>query len=190
MQYRATEPEQKNIANAFINRAKDIYHQESFSCIRNPASKLRTYGLLKHVVGREEYLIQIKNTKLRQKLTKFRLSNHKLMIEVGRHMRPIVNKEDRICPLCHLEVEDEIHFMTRCKIYKFLRKPILDHCEELRPQFKYYSAEEQFIFIMSNPLMMGNVSRYLDGALKEREIYLDVCASINSILAKIPENQI
>ena len=190
MQYRATEPEQKNIANAFINRAKDIYHQESFSCIRNPASKLRTYGLLKHVVGREEYLIQIKNTKLRQKLTKFRLSNHKLMIEVGRHMRPIVNKEDRICPLCHLEVEDEIHFMARCKIYKLLRKPILDHCEELRPQFKYYSAEEQFIFIMSNPLMMGNVSRYLDGALREREIYLDVCASINSILAKIPENQI
>ena len=146
--------------------------------------------MLKHVVGREEYLIQIKNTKLRQKLTKFRLSNHKLMIEVGRHMRPIVNKEDRICPLCHLEVEDEIHFMTRCKIYKLLRKPILDHCEELRPQFKYYSAEEQFIFIMSNPLMMGNVSRYLDGALREREIYLDVSASINSILAKIPENQI
>ena len=80
--------------------------------------------------------------------------------------------------------------MTRCKIYELLRKPILDHCEELRPQFKYYSAEEQFIFIMSNPFMMGNVSRYLDSALKEREIYLDVCASINSILAKIPENQI
>jgi hypothetical protein len=76
MQYRATDHDQKNVANAFISRAKDTYHQEAFSCIRNPDSKLRTYGLLKHTIGREEYLIQIKNTKTRQNLTRLRLSNH------------------------------------------------------------------------------------------------------------------
>ena len=183
MQYCVTEPAQKNVANAFIGRAKDIYHQEAFSRITDPESKLRTYGLIKHAVGREEYLIQIRNPKLRQKLTKFRLSNHKLMIEVGRHMK--LRKEDRICPLCHLEIEDEIHFLTKCKIYEPLRKPIFDHCKELRPQFSHYSAKERFIYIMANPHMMGNVSRYLDSALKDRDIYLDACASLNCILDQV-----
>jgi hypothetical protein len=108
------------------------------------------------------------------------------MIEVGRHMRPKLDKEDRICPVCNLGVEDEKHFLTECTLYEPLRKPIFDQCKELRPQFHYYSAEEQFIYLMSNTYMMGNVSRFLDSALKEREIYLDVCALINNILAKVP----
>ena len=77
----------KNVHSKFYNRAKDIYHQTSFSTIRDVTSKLRTYGLMKYKIGREDYLTEIRNTKLRCKLSKFRLSNHKLMIETGRHMK-------------------------------------------------------------------------------------------------------
>ena len=174
-----------NVAKAFISRSKDIYHQEAFSRIVDPESKLRTYGLIKHVIGREDYLTQIRNPKLRQKLTKFRLSNHRLMIEIGRHMVPKLNKEERICQLCYTEVEDEIHFLTKCKIHEPLRKPIFDHCKELRPQFPYYSHEEKFIYIMSNPLMMGNVSRYLDKALMNRDIYLEASTELIGILNQV-----
>ena len=183
MQYRVTEPAQENAGNAFIGRAKDIYCQDAFSRITDPESKLRTYGLIKHDAGREEYLVQIRNTKLRQKLTKFRLSNHKLMIEVGRHMK--LQKEERICQICHEEIEDEIHFLTKCKIYEALRKPLFDCCIELRPQFSYYSAKERFIYIMSTPAMMGHVSRFLDSALKDRDIYLDASASLSCILDQV-----
>ena len=186
LQYSVTEPARNNVANTFSKRAKDAYHHEAFSCITNPESKLRTYGLIKHTIGREEYLTQTRNPKQRQKFAKFRLSNHKLMIEVGRHYRPKLEKEMRICPLCLLEVEDEMHFLIRCKIHEPLRKPIFAQCTESTPQFKYYSAEEKFIYIMTNPcMMMGNVSRLLDGALGDRDIYLAARTSLDGILDKI-----
>ena len=134
-----------NVSKSFIDRTKDIYHQEAFSRIVDPESKLRTYGLIKHEVGREDYLVQIKNPKQRQTLTKFRLSNHKLMIEIGRHMIPKLDKEQRICQICYAGVEDEIHFLTKCKILEPIRKPLFDLCEELRPEFTYYSPKEKFI---------------------------------------------
>ena len=108
------------------------------------------------------------------------------MIEVGRHYRPKLEKEMRICPLCLLEVEDEMHFLIRCKIHEPLRKPIFAQCTESTPQFKHYSAEEKFIYIMTNSsMMMGNVSRLLDGALGDRDIYLDARKSLDGILDKI-----
>ena len=48
-------------------------------------------------------------------LTKLRLSNHKLMIEKGRHLK--LDRNRRFCPFCPNEVEDEIHFMITCKNY-------------------------------------------------------------------------
>ena len=48
-------------------------------------SKLRTYAFLKTEIGFEKYLIEIKNPALRTEITKFRLSNHSLMIETGRY---------------------------------------------------------------------------------------------------------
>ena len=173
----------KNVDKAFVGRARDIYHQEAFSNLNDPKAKLRTYGLMKHDIGREGYLVQIKNTKLRQKLTKFRLSNHKLMIELGRHTD--LDKDERICQICHEEVEDEIHFMIKCKFYDALRKPLFDHCSQLRPQFLYYSDKEKFQYVMSTPAILNHMSKFLDDAMKDREIHLEVSSSLNCILEKI-----
>ena len=92
----------------------------------------------------------------------------------------------RICPLCQLEVEDEIHFLIDCKVHEPLRKPIFAQCTESTPQFKDYSAEEKFIYIMTNScMMMGNVSRLIDGALGDRDIYLDARTSLDGILEEV-----
>ena len=53
--------------------------------MREKSSKLRTYALFKTEPGIEKYLIEINNVSVRQKLTKFRLSNHKLAMETGKH---------------------------------------------------------------------------------------------------------
>ena len=68
---------------------------------------MRTYGILKSEVREESYLEIARNAKDRISMTKFRLSNHLLMIEKGRHQN--LEWHDRICPLCPL-VEDEIDF--------------------------------------------------------------------------------
>ena len=107
-------------------------------------------------------------------MTKLRISNHKLMVEVGRHMKPKQLVEKRICQICKVETEDEIHFLVKCKFHEALRKPLFEQCIELRPQFPYYSTTEQFVYLMSTPLLIDHVSKFIDNALKNREIHLDV----------------
>jgi hypothetical protein len=128
-----------------------MFVQEAFHGISKPDAKLRTYGLIKHKFEREDYLVQVKNTKHRQNLTKFRLSNHKLMIEIGRHKK--LSKEDRICEVCNNGIEDEVHFLVRCKLYEKLREPLFNFCTELRPHFEYYSDQEKFVFLMTTPIL-------------------------------------
>ena len=68
-----------------------------------------TYSLFKTEIGLEKYLVETKNVADRVATTKFRLSNHKLMIEVGRHED--TPRERRFCPFCPHAIENEFHFM-------------------------------------------------------------------------------
>ena len=143
-----------------FNRTNDIFHQESFSTIKSVSSKLRTYGLFKNTIGREDYLEQIRNTKNRSCLTRFRLSNHKLMIEVGRHQN--LQKHERICQVCKKYVEDEIHFLINCKLYEELRKPIFENCIKEKTSFPYYTDEEKFIYIMTSSDLTFKLATFLN----------------------------
>ena len=87
-----------NFHSVYFRRCQDIFQQNAFGTIANLVSKLRTYNLIKDSWQAEAYLKVIKNVKDRTSLSKFRLSNHKLLIETGRHEN--LNKEDRICPFC------------------------------------------------------------------------------------------
>ena len=68
-----------------FKKTYDDFHQTSFDSIKRNESKLRTYSLFKTEIGLERYLLETKNVIERVATTKFRLSNHKLTIEVGRH---------------------------------------------------------------------------------------------------------
>ena len=97
-----------------FQRLNDIFHQDTFAEIRKDSSKLRTYSLIKTKIGMEGYIAahpQI-NTQDRIALTKFRLSNHDLMIEKGRHFK--VAKAKRFCPFCPKTIETELHFLVQC----------------------------------------------------------------------------
>ena len=90
-------------------------------------NKLRYYRLMKvNYTNPEKYLNTIQNPARRRALTKFRISNHQLAIELGRFKRPPQPVSERICPMCHLNVvEDEIHFVLICPLYNVLREPLL-----------------------------------------------------------------
>ena len=50
--------------------------------------------------------------------TKLRTSDHNLAIEKGRHSRPVVPRENRLCEFCHLNsIETELHFLSDCPAY-------------------------------------------------------------------------
>ena len=74
--------------------------------------KLKLYTSLKLRPGFEQYLNE-PNPKLRQAITKIRISAHKFPIETGRFENK--NKTDRICPLCCEGIGSEIHYLIECK---------------------------------------------------------------------------
>ena len=68
----------------------------------------------------EQYLTFIKNPTQRKIFTKFRISNHKLLLKYGRYQN--FSTEKHLCELCKSnEVEDEYHFALSCRCYQSLR---------------------------------------------------------------------
>ena len=135
-------------------------------------SKLRTYKLIKHdVTVCEPYLTLITNPKIRNALTKFRLSDHKLQIESGRHCNPRKPIEDRLCEICNNhEIEDEIHFLINCPFYCNFRSPIIQLAGSLNQHFHHLSPKEQFIFLMCNPhpTLIQETALYIHKAMQIR----------------------
>jgi len=110
--------------------------------------KLRTYRRFKVKFDREKYLDIVKDKPLKQAITKFRVSDHKLMIEVGRHKN--IPLEERLCPFCKQEVEDECHFLLVCHMYNDQRKKLLDYISSKSPLFQNLSIPDQFLWLMSS----------------------------------------
>ena len=85
------------------------------------ANKLRTYR--EHTPNYTtmlNYLQVVSNFKHRKALSKLRVSDHKLNIEVGRHTK--LSLSERICTFCNVDIEDEKHFLLKCTVYENLRK--------------------------------------------------------------------
>lgn len=91
---------------------------------RAKSSRLRTYQLMNtscttesgYSYAHQRYLQVITNVQLRQSLSRFRCSNHRLEVECGRHAKlENVLRRNRICRLCSLgAVEDEDHLLLMC----------------------------------------------------------------------------
>lgn len=126
----------------------DEFHQNAFATIKDERSKLRTFALFKTEIGMEKYLNEIKNVAIRIQITRFRLSNHNLMIETGRHSD--IPKEQRYCPFCQNKVETEIHFLTDCPVYNPMRTKLIAAVNLVNPFFKFYTKEQKFSHLLSN----------------------------------------
>ena len=113
---------------------------------------MRTYRLFKTIDNYkcEDYLHQVTNTRHRIALTKLRLSNHKLAIETGRYSRPFKKPEERIYPICKIEMEDEYHFLNICPAYQEKRCSLLDYLEkEYRIKISRMSPNKIFMFLIN-----------------------------------------
>ena len=106
----------------YLEQFKDqLYDKFRMDCMyeMKPKLKLRTYCLYKLEFGMEPYLETIINFKLRNVISKLRLSSHDLEIERGRYQKPKLTPAQRLCKLCNLGyIEDEIHMLLFCPLYK------------------------------------------------------------------------
>ena len=148
----------RNVHTKLSQRLCDIFHYGAIKTITSGESKLRTYGKIKKHIGFESYLNDVTNVRDRVAMTKLKLSNHKLMIEVGRHKN--IDKDNRLCSTYSV-VETEIHFLAECPLYSDLRSSLLN---PLMINEKY-TDDEKLTTLFGAREWNRNLARYI------REIY-------------------
>ena len=157
----------------YFSRIVDIFHQNAFADIGREDSKLRTYAHIKTDIGREPYLTKIKNIRERIMFTKFRLSNHSLMIEKGRY-NTNKDRSDRFCPFCPGKIEDEIHFLMKCPCFdahrKHLFKTIID--KNRVPYFQHADTLAKFKTLMTHAQLIQHTAHYINNCMLIRDYLL------------------
>ena len=100
-------------------------------------------------------------------LTKFRISNHRLQMELGRY-RGLPVKE-RVCPNCHV-IEDEVHFLLSCNLYALQRQILLSNVG-MNPD---YPKDINFINVMksNDDHILSSLGVFISKAFRARDIHV------------------
>ena len=91
-----------------INSCKNDWHAAVIN-----SDRCHHYSLFKSLLNVEKYLTLDINIKYRIALARFRLANHKLNIELGRHYGQ--SKDDRVCLYCQ---QNQINVLD-CEYHAF-----------------------------------------------------------------------
>ena len=153
------------IYKRLFERISDTFLQNSLATINNTRSKMRTYAIFKKDFGLEMYLSEVKNFDVRRQATKFRLSNHRLTIEVGRHIG-IKNENERFCHFCPEKEENDFHFLFECDLYKYQRKNLIDPITNMYPGFIHLTNTLKIEYLMAD--MDYNLCKYIANCFELR----------------------
>jgi hypothetical protein len=111
--------------------------------------KLRMYKQFKNDNIQEFYLKLNLEVFERSLFAKLRLGVLPIRVETGRYNRELLS--DRKCKLCNLnEIEDELHFICRCKLYSNLRKQLKQKIIKKFKDFDLLNELEQFVYMMKS----------------------------------------
>ena len=144
-------------------RLKDSYQQLLLSDICRSSKGIIYQHLVDHF-NLQPYLKKHVRKDFLQQIAKFRLSSHKLQVEIGRHSN--IQRNNRICQHCNLnDVEDEYHFILVCPAYNYLR------CSYIKRYYRNRPSVYKLIQLLSteNVKELGNLGRFLSKACKQRE---------------------
>ena len=113
------------------------------------STKLDTYRRFKQNFELEKYILFAPLGE-RCKFTKFRISDHHLEIERGRHKRPPIQRFERICKGCDMNrVEDEEHVLMECTKFSTLRGELFEKLENSTSYPFLRTNFDKFNYIMS-----------------------------------------
>ena len=119
---------------------------------QNASSRLKVYKAINSEFITPSYLSLPFN--MRKVISKMRCSDHNLEIERGRYLD--IDRDKRICYNCALnEVEDEEHFLLKCKTYQSARK-------------KYHMTADNIYDFLNNE-NKENLAKFLIEASELRE---------------------
>ena len=142
--------------------------------VNNKWPKLDTYKLIKTNYRIESHILYVRDKNHQRTLTRLRVSSQKLNIEAGRHARPYVPRQQRLCLYCDSrELDDETHFLLRCNFHSEARDPFIRKIAEHLPvQLETVPHTKLFIDIMTskNTDILNEVAKFVYLEFKRREL--------------------
>ncbi len=136
----------------------------------NGGSKLRRYKLVKDTWGVESYCTMLLPRTHRSAFAKFRCGVAPLRLETGRYEQLPIN--DRRCPFCPSQVEDEYHALFNCSVYSDLRTTLYEKACFIEPLFANMTEDAKFVFLFSNSHIIRVCAKTLYCILNRRSALL------------------
>jgi hypothetical protein len=139
--------------------------------LNNDSSKLFLSSKLKSDIKLEEYIKCERNFKNRQLLTKFRLSDHNLEIELGRYKN--IPRNQRHCKFCKT-LDAEFHFFFDCKVTDNIRPSFIDFMKTKYPRFNNHliseldSLEKLKVILNPDKEILPSVCNFIKRSLEAR----------------------
>ena len=122
-------------------------------------SKMQCYLALNRQYTIADYLSMVTDQQLKRTLTKYRLSEHSLAIEKGRHRKTWLPAEQRLCSHCTLnEPETELHFLTKCEKYKHIRETHFQKFESITTGFITLTDEDKLPILLGEDPKRSNLA--------------------------------
>ena len=85
----------------------------------------------------------------RSAFSKFRIGVAPIRVETGRYEG--LREENRTCPFCENDiVENELHVMLKCDLYRDIREKLFDKAIEQNQNFYSMPDCDKFAFLFSN----------------------------------------
>ena len=133
-------------------------------------NKLRTYKLFKEVFETEMYLSKNIPSRYRSAFAKFRCGVAPLRIETGRYENKNVN--ERVCFICHDQIEDEKHVLLYCPLYADLRERLFNEVKRSNVHFIILSDDDKFIYLFKSTECYDMVAKTCFNILSRRNSFL------------------
>ena len=147
--------------NQIIKQSKNTY-LEHWDQETKTQSKLQFYRNLKSNYELEEYLQSVRDTKQRRILSRYRLSEHSLAIETGRHRKSWLPREQRVCVHCRTgEIETETHFLLHCHKYSSVRELYFSKLTNVIQNFTAMTEVDQMKILLGEGQTAALAARYV-----------------------------
>ena len=175
--YTVNLPCHTNAINIFVNTVREMRYSQFISQWKTDLQenrkwpKLDTYKMIKHDYRVEPHILYVRNKRYQRALTRLRVSSHKLNIEAGRHVRPYIPSQQKVCLHCTTgELDDEFHFLLICHFHSEGRYSMLQEIGNylaLQPRMD----KDMFIRIMTskNQSVLNALGKCIYTEFKRRE---------------------
>ena len=122
------------------------------------------YQTFKHDTKYSSFLELITNEDHRKAAAKLQMGNHNLKIETRRHSYPKIPENLRTSDHCKTgNIENETHFLFRCKLYNQIRNTLYNNIESGYQSLTKMNTKHVVLFLFNNvdPFVCKNVAYFI-----------------------------